>query len=297
MLVESIQSVSGNLDDITQNAVRRVLSKFQEDVQKKGKERGLYPSQLGVLRPCNTCVIVDIMYLHVVYTNTNVGGIQRFNHQDFRKENTSLTTGNAIYLIQRDLGWQQCSALTLPVGILDETDERLESAILQFVEQYLQQEALNIERSKRVVRLKPLFEGRDFLIEDDLVFVLMPFKPTFNEILQNCIKPIIQDEFKMRCETAKEIFQAGPIMEQIWSYINRAKFIIGDLTEKNPNVFYELGLAHTVGKEVILIAQEIEDVPFDLRHLRVILYENTGRGRETLRQSLRQSVASLVERK
>ena len=101
----------------------------------------------------------------------------------------------------------------------------------------------------------------------------------------------------MRCETAKEIFQVGPITEQIWSYINRAKFIIADLTERNPNVFYELGLAHTVGKEVILLAQEIEDVPFDLRHLRVILYENTEPGRGVLKDSLRQFVTSLVERR
>jgi hypothetical protein len=54
--------------------------------------------------------------------------------------------------------------------------------------------------------------------------------------------------------------------------INRASFIVADLSDRNPNVFYELGLAHVVGKPVILAAERGEDIPFDLKGIRTIIY-------------------------
>jgi hypothetical protein len=62
-------------------------------------------------------------------------------------------------------------------------------------------------------------------------------------------------------------------MQSVWESISKASIIIADLTNRNPNVFYELGIAHTLGKPVIMITQSMEFVPFDLRHLRCILYE------------------------
>jgi hypothetical protein len=47
------------------------------------------------------------------------------------------------------------------------------------------------------------------------------------------------------------------------------------MTTKNPNVFYELGLAHALEKPVVLVSSNQDDVPFDLRHIRVILYDQT----------------------
>ena len=60
--------------------------------------------------------------------------------------------------------------------------------------------------------------------------------------------------------------------------------MIADCTGRNPNVFYEIGIAHTLGRDVILITQNEADVPFDLRHLRYVQYLNNGEGREVLAQ-------------
>ncbi len=62
-------------------------------------------------------------------------------------------------------------------------------------------------------------------------------------------------------------------MEQIWEQIEKSKLLLADLSGKNPNVFYELGLAHAARKPVVFTAAQVEDVPFDLRHLRVIVYD------------------------
>ena len=63
---------------------------------------------------------------------------------------------------------------------------------------------------------------------------------------------------------------------------------------RNPNVFYETGIAHTLGREVILITQSESDIPFDLRHLRYVAYLNNSEGRETLGQRLGPRLSDLA---
>ncbi|MGD0542025.1 MAG: hypothetical protein ABSB33_10945, partial [Tepidisphaeraceae bacterium] len=72
---------------------------------------------------------------------------------------------------------------------------------------------------------------------------------------------------------ADGLFSTGSVMEQIWEQIRKAKVLLADLTGKNANVFYELGLAHADSKPVVLVTGNLEDVPFDLRHLRVVVYD------------------------
>ena len=71
------------------------------------------------------------------------------------------------------------------------------------------------------------------------------------------------------------MFNSGSVIEQIWQQIRKAKVLLADLTGKNPNVFYELGLAHALKKPVVLVSSNEEDVPFDLKHIRVIFYDMT----------------------
>ena len=62
-------------------------------------------------------------------------------------------------------------------------------------------------------------------------------------------------------------------MEDVWTHILNARLVIADVTGRNPNVFYELGIAHTIGRAAIVITQRDEDVPFDIRSMRYIKYD------------------------
>ncbi len=143
---------------------------------------------------------------------------------------------------------------------------------------------------------KKLFTKISEPVDENLCFVLMPFRPEMEEIYEDIIQPTIK-ELGMECRLAKEIYSVGPIIDQIWYCIQLAGIIIADLTNRNPNVFYELGLAHASDKKVILLTQSIEDVPFDLRHLRCIEYDNTPRGAKKLKQSLIETLKSPQEEK
>ena len=103
----------------------------------------------------------------------------------------------------------------------------------------------------------------------------MPFGGRFDEYYQLVIKPAIETT-TLRPRRADEIYGTNPIISDIWRGIWTARLIVADVTTKNPNVNYELGLAHALGVPTILITQRMEDVPFDYRHRRCIPYDVAG---------------------
>ena len=146
------------------------------------------------------------------------------------------------------------------------------------------------------MKINPIFQGREFLLNEQLVFVLSPFQEPFDTIYQDHIKPTVESVSGLQCLRADDIYDNRPIMEDIWRCANEARLLVAELTGRNANVFYETSVAHTIGKEVILIAQSMDDVPFDLRHLRCIVYEYTPRGTATLEENLKNTVLNVLAR-
>lgn len=108
-------------------------------------------------------------------------------------------------------------------------------------------------------------------MSDQSCFVIMPFAKEFDDIYKNVIKTSVEN-FGITCRRADEIYLPTPIYKDICEHIEKAKFLIADLTGRNANVNYELGLAHALQKPVIILSQLINDVPVDFRNLRVIVY-------------------------
>jgi hypothetical protein len=103
-------------------------------------------------------------------------------------------------------------------------------------------------------------------------FVLMPFKEPFNSYYKQIFVPSIEAAGYSPIR-ADEIYGTGVIMDDVINEIRDAEALVADITEKNPNVNYEMGIAHTLLKPVVIISQTIDDIPFDYRHLRAIIYD------------------------
>ena len=111
-----------------------------------------------------------------------------------------------------------------------------------------------------------------FTSSSNLCFVMMPFRSDLDSLYADLIKPVAE-QFGLSVMRADEIFSPGSITEQIRVAIQQSRLCVADVTHKNPNVLYEVGIAHTLGKPTLLLTRNIEDVPFDLRALRLIVYE------------------------
>jgi hypothetical protein len=138
----------------------------------------------------------------------------------------------------------------------------------------------------------PTFEKSEIKIDAKLCFVIMPFNEKLNPIYDTIIKVVLKD-LKYNPLRADEIFKSKPIIDDIWLNIKKSKFLIADLTERNANVFYELGLAHALSKEVILLTQNLSDIPFDLRHYRIIVYKDSISGADNLKAVLKDFIIEL----
>lgn len=129
-------------------------------------------------------------------------------------------------------------------------------------------------------------------IEPQLVSVMMPFHPGFASVY-TAIKEAAE-QAGLRPRRADDIWENPAVIQDVVSLIDRAKVVICDCTGRNPNVFYEAGIAHTLGRDVILITQSEDDIPFDLRHLRYVKYLNNGEGLLGLKELLRQRLADVA---
>ena len=102
-------------------------------------------------------------------------------------------------------------------------------------------------------------------------FLLMPFEEEFNPIHESFLKPALEDA-GFEVHRADDIESQQNILRDVLERIVKSDLIVADLTSGNPNVFYELGLAHAFSKPVILVTQSIEEVPFDLTLYRLLEY-------------------------
>ena len=116
-----------------------------------------------------------------------------------------------------------------------------------------------------------------------LCFVIMPFSAEYDLVYHQLIKPAAETS-GLKVLRADDIYSPGVITEQIRAAIHQSRICIADVSGKNPNVLYEVGIAHTLDKTTILLSQSVEQIPFDLRAFRVVLYDmkKIKRARENL---------------
>jgi len=134
-------------------------------------------------------------------------------------------------------------------------------------------------------------------VDPRLCFVVMPFgSEELNIVYEDFVRPTLENDCELNCQRGDDLFGSGAIMDDIRRSIERACLVVADLTGKNANVFYEVGIAHTLDKQVLLLAQSMSDVPFDLRHRRVLLYDYSPRGCKKLEQHLAENVKAMLKR-
>jgi hypothetical protein len=129
-------------------------------------------------------------------------------------------------------------------------------------------------------------------IEATIASAMMPFDAAFNTVYDSIRKAA--DNVGLCCKRTDDIWENAAIIQDIVALIDRSRVVVCDCTGRNPNVFYEVGIAHTLGREVILITQSEHDIPFDLRHLRYVKYLNNAEGRAALATALQDRMKTIL---
>lgn len=125
--------------------------------------------------------------------------------------------------------------------------------------------------------------------KEPFCFVIMPLKnEEFDQRLYNDVmKPYIENTFKIKCNRIDEDKLPDRIDNKIYSYLLRSAFVIAEVTTLNPNVMYELGLAHMLEKNCIILTQTpIDKVPFDINRIRAEQYTSDKQLTKILQESI-----------
>lgn len=165
--------------------------------------------------------------------------------------------------------------------------------------------ALNDKNTKygdKEMWVEPVFKTTDIKIKPNMCFGILPFNENRIKIFDNVIKPALKNDLGI------SVFKSGDMaisnsdmIEEIWKSINEAAFILADISDNNPNVFYEVGICHTLGKKMIPICDEDSlekdyknHLPFDLNTRYTIFYKNTAPGGNDLVKKIEKSVKELT---
>lgn len=216
-----------------------------------------------------------------------------FDHGNW--EELGLLTGrsgiiNGHSRLLRSLSWgdedYSGNVLTVLRRMVEE-----DSRVLPIIESYLDQtfpgesHFISAKPAERKITFAPnVFEVPESYVEPDLVAVMMPFAQEFNAV-HAAIKRACE-ETRLRCLRVDDIWEESVIVQDIFNLIFRAQVVVADFSGRNPNVMYETGIAHTLGKHVVPISQSLSDVPFDMSHHRILRYLPNGEGLSELRKKL-----------
>ena len=126
-------------------------------------------------------------------------------------------------------------------------------------------------------------------------FVVMQFTPPFDELFEDVIRPVCA-EMDIEAYRASDIYRPGVIVQDIIQGLAESQVVIAEITPANPNVFYEVGYSHALGKPTILLANraELSELPFDLRGFRVVFYDDTIRGKSSVECDLRRHLRAIA---
>jgi hypothetical protein len=142
--------------------------------------------------------------------------------------------------------------------------------------------------------VNPVFRERTFVLDRNLVFVLMPFSEAWSDRVWEVVVATIT-QMGLRAERADN--RHGPIVtEDIWRGIVESRIVLADVTGWNPNVFCELGVAHTLGKDVVLQCQPMVRLPFDTQGFRHIIYSDNPSGMRLLELEIPNKISHFLFR-
>lgn len=148
---------------------------------------------------------------------------------------------------------------------------------------------------RKIVFAPNIFRVPNESVDPNLISVMMPFQSELSAVYETIKEAAGTSGFY--CRRVDDIWDHSTVIQDVFSLIFQSYIVVCDFTGKNPNVFYEAGIAHTLGKHVVPITQSENDIPFDLKHHRFAKYLNNGEGRERLKEELASRFKTLAAKR
>lgn len=294
MFHKGARSNGGNLEAALSTKVNALLDQFADIVKQRSKAANIRRAVVRSMLPCTLLIIVDSQHLWVAAQKQfGMPSTMALSHLD------ETFSSNQVYDGAKwEFGFDDPFVVQFPVSLLNIDLVARTPALVAIAQSHIQAEFQRVQHQMSIIHINPIFGPASYAVDPRLAFVLMPFTSELTEIYRTFVKPTIEaSDFGLVCRRADDIKSNRTIIQDVWKSLCEARLVVADLSGLNANVMYELGIAHTLGKETILIYQRGEDIkfPFDLAHIRRIEYDNNATGGKKLEEELRATIAATLE--
>ena len=268
--------------------VDNLIDEFMAIVDAMTEDRHL---QKGIARsqlPCSMVVILDKKSLSILAQFR----LENRTVSYFYRPDIALMPQQAANSAQWEFGFEDAFIIQFPAKLVEQSTQERHAALHIVASEHIDSEFLRLEKMLSLMRTRPIFGQANQPVGARTLFLLLPKdanlrgneKAIVNASLANNL-PIVE---------AEDIRSGRSAVHEMWSSLNYAAVIIADLTGPDCGVMYGLGIAHTLGKETILIHPQSSKYLTDIPRTYSIEYEDSEAGRAKLEEQLSQMLGTML---
>lgn len=288
----TMRSTGGNIPTELRKEINAAITELEEYIEQVSDSQGLRRAVVRSRLDCSSIILLDQARVTIVAEVAM--GVPQTHYLTVQSPDT-ITVQQGIGSGIWDFGFSEnCFALQFPRNLLAIPKERRMATLMSLAQQWVSSEEQRMIKESQLIQISPIFGPASYVLRDDFCFVIGPFSDKATATYKSIIRPTVI-ETGLSCHRADEMFTNRAIMSDIWQALCEARIVIADLSDKSPNVYYELGIAHTLGKDTIMISSKDEErIPFDIQGIRQIRFENSPVGGIELREALTKTIQSLL---
>jgi len=289
MIHDGTRSKGGTMPQELRESVDRLLEEFMVLVDALSHERHL---QKGIARsqlPCDVLALVDRESLYVVAQLRSENRSSTYIHNP----DASWTSQKVMNSAQWEFGFIDPFMIKFPASLLFDDSKRRQESLQKIAADHIDSEFARFANLLSLLRTKPIFGSALAVGSNRTILLLLPFEETSNGNKEAIIEAA--STAKLEVVIADDIRMGKSVVKELWTSINEARIVIADLTGPHPGVMYGLGIAHTIGKETVLIFPQNSNYLVDIPKTHRIEYENGDSGLNKLKKDLSDILEVLLE--
>ena len=288
MPFEANRIMSGDMPPELRERVDRIAEEFMAIIDRLVDERHLQKGIARIQLPCSIVFILDREWLYILGQFRVENRIAGYYHRPDKSMSLQKVASNAKW----EFGFEDAFVIQLPSDVLEKgTDER-RSSLQEIASKHIDAEFLRLAQLLSLIRTRPIFGQATQPVEPGSLLLLLP-RDEKARVNADLIKRAVGAS-GLSGDEAQDIRNGKTAVRDMWQSINQAALILADLTGADPQVMYGLGIAHTLGKNTVLIHPQGSKYLVDIPRTESIEYEESAQGREKLEEQITDTMSSLT---
>lgn len=268
--------------------VDRIAEEFMAIVDSLVDERHLQKGLARIQLPCSIVFILDQDSLFILGQFRVENRIAGYYH----RPDKSMTIQKVASSAKWEFGFEDSFVIQLPADLLEKSTEKRRSSLMEIASNHIDAEFLRLAQLLNLIRTRPIFGQATHPVQPGSLLLFLPRDGKARENADLINRAV--ESSGLSGEEALDIRSGKSAVREMWQSINQAAVILADLTGADPQVMYGLGIAHTLGKDTVLIHPQGSKYLVDIPRTESIEYEDSAQGREKLEEQIIETLRSIT---